>query len=411
MPGESSTRTGSPSLIAFGAKWLGGLKNAFRSGERRGPSNAQIRDYFQRPGGPQSTWQPASPAQPVVPQLPTVQQATAQPPTRNEPKRGRARKVKAKKAVDKPVTWEDVSPFVYDAYARAIQGGIGGGGKRTAYNSPPMGSKSAQRGFVGNVATGPLAGAREMARNTEMNRRLDMVREVEARTGRAISAADFERWDSQYSLDERAEFDPKWGEELEPAVAPGGEPLEPVKVPKRWTSDISPIEVPQRTRYGTGSGTGTGTSQQVRPRSGPAPAMPGTGGKPQPTGKSAPGAPTGRRAPRIPGATAGTPVLSLDALLSSGIKSLTKRTPTSRPAFPGTGATSPVTGTRPGTAPQSSPQPDYLGGGYYNTSRADDCDCERKKSKPRKPRSQCWKGSYIETAKGLKKTRREQVSC
>jgi len=44
----------------------------------------------------------------------------------------------------------------------------------------------------------------------------------------------------------------------------------------------------------------------------------------------------------------------------------------------------------------------------------DNCDCskgKRKESKPRKARSECWKGSYIETAKGLKKTRREQVSC
>jgi len=41
----------------------------------------------------------------------------------------------------------------------------------------------------------------------------------------------------------------------------------------------------------------------------------------------------------------------------------------------------------------------------------DKCKCTKTKGKPRKPRSTCYKGSYIETAQGLKKTRREQVPC
>lgn len=41
-----------------------------------------------------------------------------------------------------------------------------------------------------------------------------------------------------------------------------------------------------------------------------------------------------------------------------------------------------------------------------------ECECEeRKKPKPRQPRAECWKGSYVETAFGLRKQRRELVPC
>jgi len=49
--------------------------------------------------------------------------------------------------------------------------------------------------------------------------------------------------------------------------------------------------------------------------------------------------------------------------------------------------------------------------GYQRPTRTDECSCEKKKSKPRKPRTVCYSGSYRETAKGLSKRRREQVPC
>lgn len=41
------------------------------------------------------------------------------------------------------------------------------------------------------------------------------------------------------------------------------------------------------------------------------------------------------------------------------------------------------------------------------------CDCKKTKEKPKKkkPRTVCWKGSYVEGSKSLKKTRRVRVDC
>jgi len=50
----------------------------------------------------------------------------------------------------------------------------------------------------------------------------------------------------------------------------------------------------------------------------------------------------------------------------------------------------------------------------FPRGRPKDCVCDeekKKEKKKRKPRSECWKGSYIETATGTKKHRREQVTC
>lgn len=48
------------------------------------------------------------------------------------------------------------------------------------------------------------------------------------------------------------------------------------------------------------------------------------------------------------------------------------------------------------------------------TTNADSCDCnknKRKKRQKRDPRSVCWKGTYIQRARGISYTRREQVPC
>ena len=46
----------------------------------------------------------------------------------------------------------------------------------------------------------------------------------------------------------------------------------------------------------------------------------------------------------------------------------------------------------------------------------DPCDCKKEKTKakdtkPRPPRTQCYTGTYTETARGLIKKRRELVPC
>ena len=81
-------------------------------------------------------------------------------------------------------------------------------------------------------------------------------------------------------------------------------------------------------------------------------------------------------------------------------------TPTATP-------TTTPTSSDPLTAPQADPLSSPAGPGYvppYST-RTDQCDCKPKKRKPAKPRTVCYKGSYVEKSRGLTKTKREKVSC
>jgi len=55
-----------------------------------------------------------------------------------------------------------------------------------------------------------------------------------------------------------------------------------------------------------------------------------------------------------------------------------------------------------------------LPGAVSSRTSTKDCECEKEKKKerkPRQPRRECWKGSYVETAFGLRKQRRELVPC
>lgn len=45
-------------------------------------------------------------------------------------------------------------------------------------------------------------------------------------------------------------------------------------------------------------------------------------------------------------------------------------------------------------------------------SEADSCNCPKpKKRKPRPPRNECWKGTYVQRARGISYTKREMVPC
>jgi hypothetical protein len=67
-----------------------------------------------------------------------------------------------------------------------------------------------------------------------------------------------------------------------------------------------------------------------------------------------------------------------------------------------------ATGTSPATSPAA-----FLTGyaPAQARSRTKQCECDKPKRKPRKPRSVCYKGSYTESAFGLSKRKREQVPC
>jgi len=75
------------------------------------------------------------------------------------------------------------------------------------------------------------------------------------------------------------------------------------------------------------------------------------------------------------------------------------------PLLPRSPTASPLTPFQPGTLALPSPFP------VPKEDLDEDCKCKKKPSKPRKPRTECWKGSYIETAKGTIKHRRERTTC
>jgi hypothetical protein len=95
------------------------------------------------------------------------------------------------------------------------------------------------------------------------------------------------------------------------------------------------------------------------------------------------------------------------APLATGLPSTTP-TPTTTPT------TTPKDDPLPLTGPQTDPLPSPAGPGYtppYST-RTSECDCApKKKRKPATPRTECFKGSYVEKARGLTKTKREKVPC
>jgi hypothetical protein len=133
--------------------------------------------------------------------------------------------------------------------------------------------------------------------------------------------------------------------------------------------------------------------------------MPGVARAPAKTPRNA-----GRTAPvAVP--RVGPFELSARALLPYALRELLPR---SRYIGPGTraisaisaapgGATQPIRGEAFGLSPFAVPQ--------EALNRKCKCNDKKKKREPRRGRTECWKGSYVETARGLRKTRRERVPC
>lgn len=309
-------------------------------------------------------------------------------PSEQQPAKGKAKTKKRRNLADLWRTMpEGLKDQIFSAYAAGIEGGIGGSMRsRTPYRAPPIGSRSAQRGFVGAIASGPAGAARAIGQ--EQVARMQRARAV---TPKAAAT--------------RAQFDPKWGEELEPAIAPIQVPkrakysdLDLVEVPHRERfADLDPIAVPQRTKYGSGAGSGYGNGAQ---RAGGSTRTAGRVGR-----STVPG--TGKAG----GYSTGASPLSLHlgpftVPLEPIIRAATTRKPSQRL---GTArAAQPFPSTSP--QPQFEFAPSYIG----PASTTKDCDCSHGKKKPkkeRKPRSECREGRYTQTSKGVKYRPDRIVPC
>lgn len=139
-------------------------------------------------------------------------------------------------------------------------------------------------------------------------------------------------------------------------------------------------------------------------------AAPSAARKPGNAGTSAPG--TGKSGPAAPVALPGVGplVISPDALFREMLRQLSKRSPGVRTGTQLARAAFASPGRATSRAEIASPLAAFAGG--YAGTRSDTCECDRKKpKKPRQPRSVCYRGTYVESARGLSKTRREQVPC
>jgi len=145
--------------------------------------------------------------------------------------------------------------------------------------------------------------------------------------------------------------------------------------------------------------------QPVYPGPGPATATPGTTRSPGTVGPST--AKPGKTGTRTPVAlpSLGKIVLPADALLTYAVGTLPRRSSAAGTISPGVG---------PATARTRQAFADPLPGMSPQRTRTNECECEKPKAKdrrPRPPRSQCFTGTYTETARGLIKRKRQQVPC
>lgn len=195
-----------------------------------------------------------------------------------------------------------------------------------------------------------------------------------------------------------------------PVTMPGGQPASPKAQPRPTAPDTRTQEYLDAIQHVEPIYPGTDT-KPVHPGPGPTTTAPSPTRVPGTTapstskpGKTGSGTPVAK--PRV-----GSIVLSADALLDYTLRELTRRSPGARSASSGIGPTLAPTG--PGTVPAFEyPTLTQFAPGYADQDQ-DVCSCDkkRKERKPRKRRTECWKGSYTETATGLRKSRREQVPC
>lgn len=186
------------------------------------------------------------------------------------------------------------------------------------------------------------------------------------------------------------------------------DPLDEVRVTARYFGgDLDEQWKEQLLRRGN-------SADQVDPRPRPASSPTSAPGRPGPVGQPAPNTGKAGRTAPVALPRLGPIKLSLDSLLSYAVGKLSRRATR-------TGTASQLVGpilARPGSPTQPilgqtfalSANPYAQAYPQQNPARCR-CPSKKKKSSPRKARSVCWKGSYVETARGLRKTRREQVPC
>lgn len=149
------------------------------------------------------------------------------------------------------------------------------------------------------------------------------------------------------------------------------------------------------------------------PGLGPTATTRGAAGVARTATKPATAAPGTRTAAKVARTGLGKIGLSLESLLVDAVGQSARRSP-------GVGTIRlPARSTV--TSPGRQAQPGYANpigfagypGAVATKTKTDECSCDERKKKrePRAPRTECWKGTYTESARGLSKTRRERVPC
>jgi len=261
------------------------------------------------------------------------------------------------------------------------------------YNSPPFGSRSAQRGSIGTAevlqprrttsTTRPRRTAAPGGRTFTSSRRSPGARG----TGPGARSAPRQVTASQLE------------EELSPIEVPQRErytDLQPIEVPERERyTGLEPVEVPQRRKYGSSPaarpGAGAVSTGRVARTAG------------NPASSSLPGVGT---APRTRASAASIRIGAFELPLEPIVRALTTRKPAQRPRK----ASDP----QPGVAPEPVLTPGS--NPFEQVSYAYDydkkCRCPKKKaSKPRQPRTECRQGTYKQTARGVTYRPNKIVPC
>lgn len=386
-------------LITYGLALAGGLRRVL------GNDAPRVLTPLPRHAGPPPTVLPDPKPAPAKPQ-PAPAVSVYETRRIDEPKRQSGRK--AKRASKARIALRHFQVW-YDDLPGPVRDGIEYAGNNPAgapgvagprVKLPPLpgtGSRSSQRGFI--MGTGPRTVSKAPGHSepdywnpNAPGARLPVNRPP-PRAAPPQAAPQPARPMAVPKLYEPVPTAPEVLTQPQPQrAAPGGKPD---------TSRTAPGDATKPVHPGLGSTTATPSTHRLPAAAGPPTARPGKTG-------------TGTRVAR---ATTAAPFLSFGALFAN---------PFGKPSRGPANALSRTRAVGPTTAPATAParQPtltQFLPGAVTSRSatardRNRDCKCpetdkKKKKSKPREPRTECWTGTYTETAKSSKKTRLQQVPC
>jgi len=357
--------------------WMGGKLLAGIIRGNRTTNQAGIDAFRERA---RTTLNTAAPPAPAAPPPTTAVEPSSPPPTRNEPKRGRAKKAKKRSAWQNFLDgYEKLAPWINSAPIGGMPGRSPGRMSPTARMSGGPSRPSMQRGsFSTAEVLQPKPAARPRRTAAPGGRSYTSSRRKGVRaTGPGARAAP------------RVSSATQLNDDLSPVEVPQRErytDLQPIEVPERERyTGLDPVEVPNRRKYGNSPGAqpGSGTNSPGR--------KPGVARNPSPV--ALPGVGTvARTRPSAASIRIGQFEIPIEPI----IRAVTTRKPPQRARQ----ASDP----RPGI----SPEPVLTPGSnpFEQVSYAYDydkkCRCPKKKaSKPRQPRTECRSGTYKQTARGV----------